>query len=140
MLPRLRNLLTTSSLFFLSTLATAQGHVAQGASISGSVQRDLSDPLTVWYVDEAATGSNDGTSWVHAYTDLQDALGAAASGEEIWVAGGTYRPAGPGGPNDATFSIPSGVAVYGGFKGSEKRRDERDPRAAPGDAQRRSGG
>jgi hypothetical protein len=84
----------------------------------------------VVYVDASAGGANDGSSWADAYTDLQVALAATASGE-IWVAAGTYTPAGPGGDRNATFALGSGVAVYGGFAGIEVQRAQRDPNANP---------
>ena len=46
------------------------------------------------YVDAAATGDADGTSWCDAFVHLQDALLAAETdgAHTIHVAGGTYRP------------------------------------------------
>jgi hypothetical protein len=76
------------------------------------------------YVKADATGANDGSSWVDAYTDLQAALNATASGE-IWVAGGIYRPGAAGIP-DASFRLKRNVAIYGGFDGTETRRDQRN--------------
>ncbi len=60
-----------------------------------------------------------------AYTDLQTALAAATSGDEIWVAAGTYRPD----PSDRTksFLMKNGVGIYGGFAGGETMRSQRDP-------------
>lgn len=68
------------------------------------------------FVDSSATGLGNGTSWTDAYPDLQPALQAAVSGDEIWVANGTYYP-GPQGAPSSTFSLKSGVALYGGFEG-----------------------
>jgi len=80
----------------------------------------------VIYVDAQAKGGNDGTGWSDAYTDLQDGLSdASGSGKDIWVAEGTYRPT-DGNDRTASFELVSGVAVYGGFSGTEVAVDERD--------------
>ena len=77
------------------------------------------------YVKADATGANDGTSWTDAYTDLKDALTAAISGDEIWAAAGTYYPT-PAVDRFATFQLKNGVAIYGGFAGTESSIVERD--------------
>jgi predicted outer membrane repeat protein len=86
-----------------------------------------------YYVDTSATGANDGSSWNNALVHLSGALTNALSGDEIWIAGGVYRPTGEVVPSPSTasrqisFEIPNGVAVYGGFAGIETLRDQRDP-------------
>ena len=82
----------------------------------------------VIYVDLNATGSNDGTSWANAFTDLQDALAASASADEIWVAAGTYLPTDTA-DRTLSFAMKNGVGIYGGFDGTEATRAERDPAA-----------
>ncbi|HEY5902253.1 MAG TPA: choice-of-anchor Q domain-containing protein [Anaerolineales bacterium] len=77
------------------------------------------------FVNASALGANNGTSWGNAFTSLQSALAAASAGTEIWVAAGTYRPTG-GGDRIATFSLKSGVAIYGGFAGTETLRSQRN--------------
>lgn len=77
------------------------------------------------YVDDSATGANDGSSWDNAFVDLQVALAAATEGDEIWVAEGLYKPA-PAGSRGIAFALKAGVALYGGFAGGEVVVDERD--------------
>jgi len=85
----------------------------------------------VVFVNDDASGANNGSCWADAFNDLQDGLDAAqALGKEIWVAGGTYRPTN-GADRDASFVLRSGVAVYGGFSGFEAERTQRDPLANP---------
>lgn len=81
---------------------------------------------SVLYVDDDAASGGDGTSWVTAFNDLQDAL-AASPGGEIWVAAGVYRPDGGTGDRSAWFRLVNGVAVYGGFAGNETDLSQRDP-------------
>jgi predicted outer membrane repeat protein len=81
---------------------------------------------TIWYVNAAAAGNSNGSSWADAFTDLQDALAAAQPGAEIWIAAGVYKPTGDGADREAAFQLLDGVALYGGFAGHESERDGRD--------------
>lgn len=83
------------------------------------------------FVDRDATGTGDGSSWTNAFTDLSDALAAAPAGGELWVAEGSYRPDEDDALRELSFQLRSGVAVYGGFSGTETQRDERDPALHP---------
>jgi len=76
-------------------------------------------------VNSAATGAKDGSSWADAYTDVQDALTSATQGDEIWVAAGTYKPTTTA-DRTKCFVMKTGVALYGGFAGTETTREERD--------------
>ncbi len=79
----------------------------------------------VIYVNHAASGSDDGSSWENAYNDLQAALTEAGIGDEIWVAQGTYYPT-DGADRTISFSLKDGVAIYGGFNATETERSQRD--------------
>lgn len=71
----------------------------------------------------------DCSDWDHA-CDLQAALLMAVSGDEIWAAEGVYYP-GAAGTRTATFTLRNGVAIYGGFAGTETSLDQRDIPAHP---------
>lgn len=76
-------------------------------------------------VDKSATGLNNGQTWDNAYTDLQTALQNAVSGDEIWVASGTYYPT-SGVNRNFSFEPPSGIKLLGGFKGTESAPEQRN--------------
>ena len=81
----------------------------------------------VIYVKANATGNNNGSSWTHAYTDLQTALASAVNGghDQVWVAAGSYTPT-TGTDRGAVFMLQNGVAIYGGFAGTETMLSERN--------------
>ncbi|NIA17189.1 MAG: S8 family serine peptidase, partial [Planctomycetes bacterium] len=90
--------------------------------------------VNVWnpgviYVNKNATvGSNTGMSWEDAYTNLQIAFerAGAGGGSQIWVAAGTYKPTTDPLDFTATFALIDGVALYGGFAGTETSRSRRN--------------
>ena len=83
----------------------------------------------VLYASPAASGAGNCSSWANACA-LQTALAAAVSGTEIWVAAGTYKPT-SGTDRTVSFVLKDGVALYGGFAGTETTRAARDPLANP---------
>lgn len=87
-------------------------------AISMNFSYTLSLGNYICFVDDDAQGSFDGTSWGNASRYIQRAVDQVYEngGGEVWVAAGTY----PG------FTMKSNVRIYGGFKGDEVDRDERD--------------
>ncbi len=77
---------------------------------------------TIYYVSPTGNNSN-GLNWTDAYNNIWDAISAAHSGDEIWVASGRYTP---GNNVNISFNLKSGVAMYGGFSGTETARTQRD--------------
>ncbi|MBT3373958.1 MAG: right-handed parallel beta-helix repeat-containing protein [Lentisphaerae bacterium] len=93
----------------------------------------LSMLLPVWagqailgplHVDQSAPVGGDGLSWSTAFSTITDGVAAAnlVGGGDVWVKEGHYTPAAPISLGDAT-------RVYGGFDGTERRREDRDWRA-----------
>ena len=85
-----------------------------------------------WYVKFDGNDTKNGKSWTDAFSSLQKALDAAKDGDQIWVAEGVYKPTKA--PNttttdttarDRTFLLKSGVAIYGGFLGTETTLSQR---------------
>ncbi|KGE86601.1 hypothetical protein IX84_20855 [Phaeodactylibacter xiamenensis] len=80
---------------------------------------DFTSSCTILYVNDDASGNNDGSSWADAFNDLQDALNQARNNPgiaQIWVAEGTYKPT-TGTDRGVSFSMINGVGIYGGFPG-----------------------
>ncbi|MCE9616219.1 MAG: autotransporter-associated beta strand repeat-containing protein [Lentisphaerae bacterium] len=76
-----------------------------------------------WYVNDNASGTGNGFNWDDAFTSVQSGLASVVSGEDLWVAAGTYTP----GVNRAdTFQLKSGVTLYGGFAGGEVSAGQRN--------------
>ncbi len=101
----------------------------------GFSERDIYGTVTrrCLYVNNNASGNNDGSTWEDAYNYLQDALAVALEGDDICVASGTYRP--DQGANQtlndrsASFELVNGAAIRGGFAGWETCFSQRDLQA-----------
>jgi predicted outer membrane repeat protein len=110
-------ILTILALLVLPALAS--WNVASARALGQSPQ---TPSATILYVKPGGSGFC--TSWAEA-CELQAALLEADPGEEIWVQAGVYTPT-SGADRTATFHLESGVAIYGGFAGTETERAQRD--------------
>lgn len=80
------------------------------------------------------TGIGSGTSWADASSDLQLIINNSSSGDEIWVANGTYKPNRRAdnlgvinmGDRYNAFVLKSDVKIYGGFAGTETSLSQRN--------------
>ena len=93
-----------------------------GSGTAPIVDMGAYEAFPVLYATPSAQGSGVCYAWAHACT-LQTALSRAVTGQEIWVKAGVHYP---GINRTDTFTLKNGVAVYGGFAGSETSRDQRD--------------
>lgn len=78
----------------------------------------------ILYATPVASGIGDCSSWEDACT-LQTALSQSEVGNEVWVKTGVYYP-GAAGNRAVTFPLRTGVALFGGFVGTETERYQRD--------------
>jgi predicted outer membrane repeat protein len=83
---------------------------------------DCLGPVLVDAASNAVTP--DGVTWESAFPVLQQGVDAASVGREVWVRRGRYRAVAPTTP---VVRMQPGVAIYGGFSGTETRRNARDP-------------
>lgn len=85
-------------LFFLLTACTAA----------------LCASATVRYVAPTGDNANDGLSWATAKASVKTAVNASSSGDEVYVAAGTYNE---------TISLKDGVSIRGGYNATTGTRD-----------------
>ncbi|MCM3494633.1 hypothetical protein NYE48_16810 [Paenibacillus sp. FSL M7-1455] len=94
-----------------------------------------SDPVVFYVSVTGGVYSQDGLSWETAYpgTMLQPVINNVPDNSQIWVAKGTYYSTedidyeeNPSDPRTKTFHLRNGIAVYGGFAGTEDSLAQRD--------------
>jgi hypothetical protein len=96
------------------SMFTGPGDIASNSTTS---------TMTKLYVDAAATGNNDGSSWADAFTSLTSALSYPQISQisKIYVKNGIYKPV------SGTYNITTdGLEIYGGFNGTETDENDRD--------------
>ena len=108
------------------TVSVSDGTLEHSETISLTVNNSAGSGQ-ISYVNPVATGNNDGSSWEDAFTDLAAAIDNAVSGQQLWIAKGTYTPTTPGGLSTVRFQIDEQIALYGGFSGTESTREQRNP-------------
>lgn len=94
----------------------------------------LNNAHTQIFVNLSSTsGANNGSTWIDAYLDLQNALDEAHSTDTIWIAQGIYHPteivegADSKDLRNKSFHVTGkNIAIYGGFSGTEISIEERD--------------
>ncbi len=80
-------------------------------------------------VTQSGAGAKDGSSWGNAMGESEfvaELKKPPAAGTEFWIAAGTYHPTDNLLKRDETFVLKNGVALYGGFAGTETLRSERN--------------
>lgn len=80
-----------------------------------------------YHVSATAAPGKSGKKWNRAM-QLHEALRLATAGDEIWVARGVYRTSEQA-DRAASFVVPAGVRLYGGFAGNERHLKQRHPDA-----------
>jgi hypothetical protein len=103
-----------SSLGVMPALAGTLGTEPKQAGIEGNIH----------YVKPEPVGLKNCASWEDA-CDLQTALAGAVAGDEVWVAAGVHYPGLKGALPTVSFQLRSGMALYGGFVGTEYYRQQR---------------
>ncbi len=83
-----------------------------------AITSSLSAQADRFFVDATRPMSGNGLSWGMAFRTVQEALAVATTGQQVWVAAGTYA----GG-----FTVPPGVVLLGGFRAGHTRLTQRVP-------------
>ncbi|MBD2700248.1 putative Ig domain-containing protein [Spirosoma sp. BT702] len=119
-LPPGLSLATTGVLSGTPTQFGSYSLTARAQNVDGCVGISSVYSLTVnaiRFVKPIASGSGDGSSWANASSDIQAMINATGT-QQVWVASGTYKPT-SGPDRNTSFRLKNGVAIYGGFVGTE---------------------
>jgi hypothetical protein len=119
--PTIMGLLIISYARLLVLLLVAAVAVA-GFAVRFTPEAQSRESGNVFCVSSDATEEGSGHCWDDPM-DLHTALRAAEPGDEIWIQQGRYFP---GESPHATFHMPDGVDIYGGFTGSIDDPSDRD--------------
>ncbi len=116
-----------------------QARINNGVVDLGAFELSITCPaadVTRLYVDGSVeSGDNSGLNWSSALSKLSHAFALAESCQEsrineVWVAAGKYITSDGSyaaeGARDPSFNLLNGLAVYGGFDGTELVLEERD--------------
>lgn len=78
------------------------------------------------YVTTTGAGAMNGGSWANAYPggSLQLAINNSGTGDEVWVAAGTYYTTSST-TRTISFNMKNGVSIYGSFSGNETLLSQR---------------
>ncbi len=108
-----------------------------------SIVTVVPDSFDIVYVDAASTGTEDGSSWANAFTDLQPAIDLAtscANVTEIRVASGTYLPTeNPDGTTTTStnrnnaFHVDTDINIKGSYNPNTNTQDYNNPSMLSGD-------
>jgi predicted outer membrane repeat protein len=84
----------------------------------GAYERQTNTPL-ILYVDPAATGIQDGTSWTNAFHTITEALEASAPSGQVWIKEGPYVLT-------SSLLVTKPLRMVGGFIGTETNPAQRN--------------
>ncbi|MES2777254.1 MAG: hypothetical protein V4722_23960 [Bacteroidota bacterium] len=76
---------------------------------------------TIRRVKAGSPAGGNGSTWALAYFNLHTAIVASSAGDEVWIAAGTYQAAA-----GTSYTLKTGVKVYGGFAGTETLLTQRN--------------
>lgn len=105
--------------------------LASGTSLDLDQDHLPDECQQVFYVDRAATGNNDGSSWTNAYVDLRGVLDSAMPYTQVWVREGRYTTGSAPFAGSPAFVLGDRVGLYGGFAGGETSIYQRNIEAHP---------
>jgi predicted outer membrane repeat protein len=77
----------------------------------------------------STTGTNSvpasATSWATSTSLLQETINVSGTGDQVWIAAGTYTPTSNTAEANVSFRMIDNVTIYGGFAGNETALSQR---------------